>query len=479
VAVADGSTGMARRMSDAEALMWIVEKDPALRSAFLQLTILDGPPDFDRLRARMVKAVANLPRLGQRVVAAPLGRLAPPEWADDPTFDIDFHVRRTRLTGPGDDRELLDLAAAVYEDPFDRARPLWQLLVVEGLAGGRAAMLVKMHHTITDGVGGVRLSLQFIDLAREPGEADADAAAPAHAVPASAGASPIAVAAGALGHQVRRQVGVAQRLVRSGASMAAHPTRLPSTVVDGVETVRSVVRQGAVTSPARSPLWREADRSSRRRFELLSVELERLKRAAKDLGGTVNDAFVTAVAGGAGAYHRAKGAPVDELRMAMPVNRRPSSSDGDDSVGGNAFTPLRVVVPVGPDPVERFEGVRARLSTTKRERAIGVTEGLAGVLGMLPTSVLVRLARQQATTVDFATSNLRGAPFDLFVAGAEILANHPMGPTAGTAFNATAMSYRGAFDVGLAIDAAAVEDPVLLRECVEEGFRELFAAAGA
>src|SRR3954470_12335823 len=155
-----------RRMSDAEALMWTIEKDPALRSSFLQLTLLDGAPDFARFRRRMERAVKVIPRLGQRVVP-PLARFAPPEWADDPSFDIDFHVRHLALPPPGTERQLLDLAALLYEDSFDRARPLWQLTIVEGLEGGRAALLAKMHHTITDGVGGVRLSMQFIDVARD------------------------------------------------------------------------------------------------------------------------------------------------------------------------------------------------------------------------------------------------------------------------------------------------------------------------
>src|SRR5438270_2697127 len=160
-----------RRMSDAEALMWTIEKDPALRSSFLQLTLLDSAPDFERFRRRMDRAVRVLPRLGQRVVPPP-ARFAPPEWADDPSFDLDFHVRRLAVAPPGTERQLLDLAALIYEDAFDRARPLWQLTIVEGLEGGRAALLAKMHHTITDGVGGVRLSTQFIDVARDAPDPD-------------------------------------------------------------------------------------------------------------------------------------------------------------------------------------------------------------------------------------------------------------------------------------------------------------------
>src|SRR5207245_1639466 len=207
---------------------------------------------------------------------------APAGWADDPSFELAFHVRHMAVAPPGTHRQLLDLAAVLYEDPFDRARPLWNLTIVEGLEGGRAALLAKLHHTITDGVGGVRLSMQFLDLARD----------------------------------------------------AADPDDIKST--------------------------------------------------AKGLGGTVNDAFVTAIAGGAAAYHRSQGADVDELRMTMPVNVR-----DDRSAGGNAFSPTRVLVPAGiVDPVERFAAVHERLAVTKGERAVRLWEGLAGIISTLPTSVL-------------------------------------------------------------------------------------------
>jgi diacylglycerol O-acyltransferase / wax synthase len=99
-----------RRMTDAEALMWTVEKDPALRASFLNITLLDRAPDFERLRGRMQRAVQLIPRLRQRVVSPP-ARVAPPQWVDDPNFDIDYHLRRIAVASPGDDRALLDLAA--------------------------------------------------------------------------------------------------------------------------------------------------------------------------------------------------------------------------------------------------------------------------------------------------------------------------------------------------------------------------------
>ena len=453
-----------RRMSDTEALMWTIEKDPALRSSFLQITILDQQPDYERFRGRMARAVELLPRLRQRPSPAPV-RLAPPAWEDDASFDLDYHVRHLAVPAPGTDRQLLDLAAVLYEDAFDRARPLWNITIVDGLEGGRAALLTKMHHTITDGVGGVRLSTQFIDLARdapdpEPVETLANEPTQDRLV-------------GALAHNLRRQAGIAGRAAGNAVSLATHPRRVPALVADSAEMARSIARQLAVVQKARSSLW--TDRSLGRRFEILSVSLDDVKRAAKGLGGTVNDLFVAAVAGGAGTYHRAKGAPVDELRMSMPVSTR-----DDRSAGGNAFSPTRVLVPAGiADPVERFTAIRDRLGVTKRERAVAVFGPLAGLIGGLPTSLLVRVARQQAETVDFAASNLRAADFDLYVAGAKILANHPMGPTAGTAFNATVMSYRDGFDIGINIDRGAVNYPELLRDCILDSFGELIAAGSS
>lgn len=453
-----------RRMSDIEALMWNVEKDPYLSSVFGSVTIFDAPVDVDRLRRRMQRAVLLVPRLRQRVVSA-LGRLAPPEWQDDPDFDLDFHLRRIALPAPGSERQLFDLAALIVQDPFDRTRPLWEFVVVDGLQGGRSALVQKMHHAITDGEGGIRMSVQFIDLERDAAEPSAVTELPPLGPPSRTLWS---TAAETLAHNLRRQAGVAKRAVESVAVAATHPTRVAGFGAEVGETVRSLTRQVAVTGERRSTLW--TDRSLRRYFTVLQVSLDQAKRAAKALGGTINDIFVTGAAGGAGAYHRLMGAEVEELRMAMPVSTRT-----DRTAGGNAFAPSRVVVPVSEDPVARFEEIRARLSVTKGERALALAGVLAGVINVLPTSMLVRFARAQAETVDFTTSNVRAAPFDLYIAGARIEANYPMGPLAGTAWNLTTMSYRGSLDMGLHADPVAVGDPELLRRCLEDSFAELLA----
>src|SRR5262249_26095159 len=155
------------RMSDAEAIMWAVEKDPALRSDFTNISILEAEPDAARVRAKVEQAIDAIPRLGYRVVPSPL-RLAPPEWVPDYDLDLDYHLRTVAVPAPGGMRQLRDRAAAVAATPLDRSRPLWEFTVVGGLEGGRAAFLQKVHHTITDGVGGVKLSLSLLDFEGDP-----------------------------------------------------------------------------------------------------------------------------------------------------------------------------------------------------------------------------------------------------------------------------------------------------------------------
>ena len=453
-------------MSDLEALLWNVDKDPFLSSNFGSVTMLDRAPDLGRFRRRMLRAVRHVDRLHQRVVPA-FGRLAPPEWRDDPEFDIDRHVRHVALPKPGTDRQLFDLATLFVQDPLDRTRPLWEFVVVDGLKGGRAALIQKMHHTITDGEGGIRLSEQFIDATRDVADIDEVTLPPAEPpLPASL----LDSAADTMGHGLRRTVGMVERAFAMAGDAALHPQRIPARGVEAFAAGQSLVRQLSVTDTHHSPLWNEP--SLGRHLEVLDVDFEDARRAAKTLSGSLNDLFVAAAAAGAGAYHRELGADVAEMRIAMPVSTR-----HDRSAGGNQFAPTRVLVPTGDlDPATRFALVHEALGRTKQERAIALMGTFAGVANLLPTSALVRIARQQAETVDFATSNVRAAPFTLYIAGARIDATYPIGPLAGTGFNLTMMSYAGTLNLGLHVDTGMVTDPARLAQLVADGFAELIAA---
>lgn len=443
--------------------MWAVERDPALTSSFMTVTILDRPADFERFRRRIEIAVATIPRLRQRVVESAIP-WQPPGWEDDPDFDLDRHVDQTKVEG-GDDpaelRDLLDLAAAFYEEGFDKRRPLWRFTLVNGLSEGRGALMAHLHHTISDGVGAIRLSAMFTDIERDAPDPELPEAVPV--VEPESGPS-VADAVTGIGKWALDQISsVGQRMRDEPGGFAS----------ETVETARSISRQLIITERGRSPLW-VGQRSARRRFDAFTLAFDEAKRAATALGGTLNDLYVTGVAAGAGAYHRAMGAPVDELRLTMPVNTRT-----DKSAGGNSFAPTRFLVPADDiDPVTRFRAIHEQLTATKSERGLGVTDLLAQALRSLPPQVLLPIIRQQIDTVDMAISNTRAAPFDLFIGGALVLANHPMGPTGGTGANITMMSYKNNLDFGLVSDPAAVTDPELLRTCVEEGLADVINAGG-
>ena len=455
-------------MSGFESVMWELERDPQLSSAFANLTMFDRPPDRERLRRKMARATLAVPRLRQRVVtsANPLER---PRWVDDPDFDLDRHLRWTTLGGDGDLRELHELAATLSGQPFDRERPLWEFVTIEGLRGGKAAMLQRLHHTITDGEGGIRLSVQFLDFERDPPDdpATADDVRTSRGDGAGRADAP-PDGAGSLWERARDAVGsLASGALHAGSEVASLPQR--GSELAGV--ARSTWRQARVGS-RRSTLWTE--RSLTRWFGTTALSLEQVRTAARALGGSVNDLFITGAVDAAGEVHRAAGHPVEALRVSMPVSTR-----HDRSAGGNAFSPTQMLAPTGPmAPEERFAALHEILSAVKEERVIGALEGAANAASVLPPVAIVRTGQYLAGSVDFVCSNVRAAPFDLFIGGAAMEANYPIGPLAGTAFNLTTMSYRGWLFLGLMVDAAAVPDPEGLLAQLDRSYDALLAAGG-
>lgn len=454
-----------RKMSDAEGLMWRLEKDPHLSSAFTNVTILDRAPDFEQLVRRMERATHVVERLRQRVQPMPVN-LSAPMWVDDPDFDIRYHVRHIALPKPGSTRQLLDLASLIACDPFDRTRPLWQYVVIDGLRGGKSALIQKLHHTIADGETSVQMSLQYLDFERdapEPPPIDPSVLErPDEPVNPQANQDLLRdLVAGSL----RMPLG----LIRQIRDLLADPAGIPDAGNAAADTIRGVMTQLGDTERAHSPLW--GQRSLQRRIEVLRAPFDETKAAAKRLGGTLNTAFLTAAADAAGRYHSELGRPVEQLRASMAVSTR------TDSSGSNAFSLARMMVPTGDMPIaERFAAIVGATSTARASTSSGSLETLAAVAATLPTSLVTRLARQQAQTVDFATSNVRGAPVPLYMAGAQLLENYPVGPLGGVAFNLTLLSYNHSLDMGINIDRAAVTEPELLRRCMERSFAALLRA---
>ncbi len=458
-----------RQMSDAEGLMWRMEKDPHLSSNVVNVTILDRNPDFDLLRQRMERAAMIMPRLRQVVRSVP-GNVSPPTWVSDSDFSIERHVRRLALPKGSSDRELYDLATLLASEPFDRSRPLWQFTIVEGLKGGRAAMIQKMHHTIVDGESGVQLSLEYLDFERDalpppmPTPDEIDAAEEARDDDQDAADAVRDLMAGSM----RIPLGVLKQV----RELLADPAQIPAATEAAANTFRGILTQLGETDHARSPLWTE--RSTNRHLETATAPFTETKAAAKHLGGTLNHAFLTIATEAASRYHVEFGAPVESLRASMAISTRTEDS------GANAFSLVRMLVPTGEMPMdERFRAIKESTETAVEGAKSATLDQVATFASTLPTSVICRIARQQSQTVDFATSNVKGSPVPMYLAGAQLVSNYPVGPLSGVAFNLTLLSYLGRLDMGLNTDAAAIEHPADLARLIGDAVDDFVAYAPA
>lgn len=460
-------------MSDADAALWHAERDPRLRSTIALVCELDRAPDRARFDESIAFTLTKIPRLRQRVAQDALG-LAPPRWEEDPHFDLRFHVRHATLGGQGSLRALLDMAEPIAMQAFDKDRPLWELYLVDGLSGGRAGMILKLHHAVSDGMGLVRMTSALVERTRErdPRKAEAGAEDGARASERSEGER----LRDAARHRTSQGVTSAQRLGRALANGAASFLRDPRAAAEELrETASSIARSLRPVTEPLSPIMRE--RGMALCLNGFTVPLPELKRAAEALGGTLNDAFVAAIAGGLRLYHEKHGAPVDELRMTMPINLREGEKG---KKAGNQFAPARFLVPVGIEDVRaRLRTIQERVREQRAEPALPLIDDVMGVINSLPRAASLALLGGMLKAIDFVSSNVPGPRFPVYLAGAKIERMFPFGPPAGAAVNVTLYSYDGVCQIGVNCDRAAVPDAALLAECLERGVAELLAAASA
>ena len=453
-------------MSDSDALMWNIEKDPLLRSTIVTVLLLDRAPDWDRLVDKIERGTWLIPRLRQRI-ATPLLRMGPPQWSGDANFDLGYHLRRVRACEPSLDA-VLDIARTAAMAGFDRARPLWEYTVVEGLEGGRSAMILKVHHSMTDGVGGMKLLLMLFDFEREP-----EPVPPPDRVDAVPVFGPMDLVLSALGHNQRRVLGIARRGVIESVGVTRAILDDPvHTLQEAWRVAGSVVRFLEPATDPYSPIMRA--RTLARQLSTLDVPLDSLKQAAKTVGGSLNDSFVASVLGGMRRYHELHGVSVDELRMVMPINLRSEGS----ALGGNHFTPARFLVPLTiKDPAERIVAVGRLTREIRAEPAVHLTDALAGILNQLPTTITTALFGSMLKGADFVTSNVPGAPFEIFSAGARLERMYAFAPLAGAAVNVTLLSSCGTCCIGVNVDSVAVPDSDALLRCLDDGFTEVLTLA--
>jgi WS/DGAT/MGAT family acyltransferase len=366
----------------------------------------------------------------------------------------------------GTEHDLLSVAAPVAMSGFDRARPQWRAVVVEGLSGGRMGIVLKLHHAITDGVGGVKLQLEMLELDSEAAERPMPPSPQVHVL-----SQPERVI-DAIHHERRRQFGMWKRLAPNAVSGLGHALSDPLGVAQSsAEMVGSVARVLRPATHPMSPLM--TSRSLSYRFDTLTISLERTKKAAKLVGGTVNDAFVAGVLRGLYRYHLHHGVDCDRLRVGLPINIRRSESE---VVAGNAFVPARIEVAIDQeDPRETMLDVHESVAGARHERANELVDPLASVLSRLPTSATTALFGSMVRSVDVTASNVPGPPFPVYLRGARLLAEYPFGPLAGAAVNVTTLSYVDDLNIGINSDPEAVPDTHLLTECLRSGFDEILS----
>ncbi len=483
-------------MSDFETLMWNLEDDPWFNPSGAMVSILDRPVNQKHFRRSISQAVAAVPKLRQRVVPAPT-KLTTPGWETDPEFELGYHLSRLALPESACGwSDLMDLASWIYQQPYDRRRPLWQIITVDGLEGDKAAIIWKFHHIIGDATTMMKMAEFYMQLKRRqkmPAKAGLD-----ELFAAEVAAQPIRshnpvdalaeTAAETIASLAKRQTGLIRRALGEVMLWGADPVRAREFGQETVAKASSTIDQlrGSVSQEedanmekpgadhsGGSPLWRE--RSRHRTLQSLQVPLDEAKAAAKVLGGSINDFFVAGAAIGSLTYHQKRKTEVESLNISFVVSTRTS---GDKRA--NAFAPMRLQAPGDSDmsTAERFTDLQERMAAKKEEAQTGAgMSSLAGAANLLPGSLVSHTARSQSAGIDFATSNFRGAPVPVFISGGKLLQNVPIGPLAGTAFNLTVMSYDNSLDFGVFIDPIAVDDPADLRDCLAEAYQELLDTA--
>ncbi len=452
-----------QHVSDADAFTMQLERDPLLRSTVVAVALLDRAPDWDILRDRVDRATRLSPTFREKLVRVPF-QLAPPRWVIDKDFDLSWHLRRARVQTGGGVPAVLAFARNAGMSAFDAERPLWQITVLDDLPDGRAALVIKVHHALTDGIGGIQLAAHVVDFERRP-----TPSGPLPELPIGQDRGPLDALIDALTYNAFRLGGAARQVVGAIPRTAVRTIRHPiETINETATTVASISRFVRPVTSTRSPLMR--DRRLRWRYDTLDVPLEGLRSAAHRRGGTLNDAFLSAITGGLRHYHEHHDTNVEVLRLTMPVSIR----EDDDPEGGNKVTLVRFEVPIDiADPTERMQLIGERCRSLRHERAIPFSNAIAAVLNLLPVAVTGGMLKH----VDFLASNVPGFPNDVYVGGARVDAFYPFGPTLGSAVNITLMSYGAECNIGINADAGAIPDPEVLVASLRRGFDEVLGGA--
>jgi WS/DGAT/MGAT family acyltransferase len=420
-------------MAPGDAFFWHAEQaTPELRPLVAGLFLLDRCPDHPRLRRALRRLVAIAPRLRQRVVDPPLG-LGLPSWIADGDFDLDYHLRPASLTDDGDVAALLALAGELFSAPLDPMRPLWEAHLIEGLDGGRAALFLKLHHSLLDGAG----SLALFDGLTQGRRSDAiripRAAPPRPGAPPPGLADLARVAAAALARLT--DVAEMRRVARGMAGLVAE-----------------IGRAGDSAS------WHAGGSGVGRRLAICEADMGRLRRLRRRCEATLNDLVLTAVAGALGGYEPLGRRGPRELQCMVPMSLRAADERG---ALGNRVGGFTVALPIGErDPAVRLARIQAQTRRAKSDGHASAFKAAMQLAAYVPP-VLFRAAGQLvAGKLHLLCSNVPGPTAPRYLAGARIESVHPFAPVMrGTPLSIALMSYAGRLGFGIDADPAEIPDP--------------------
>ncbi|MGZ4277534.1 MAG: WS/DGAT/MGAT family O-acyltransferase [Solirubrobacteraceae bacterium] len=454
------------RLSALDATFLHVEDDVS-HMHLGSIGLFEGPPPGQRELLAAIEAKLHLaPRYRQRVRFVPLGA-GRPVWADDPHFRCAYHVRRTALPAPGGDAELQRLVGRVMSQQLDRGRPLWELWAVEGLTGGRWALISKLHHSMVDGVSASSLITEMMDRRRD---AAVRAPAPWRPAPEPGGA---ALVAGALAERASRPLHrtlAAAGALRSPGAVAAHAAQ----TLQGLAAYAGIVRPPPATE-LNGPIGRH------RRWDWARVRLSDVREIRLAYGGTVNDVGRAVIAHGYRALLEQRGeqASSGTIRTLVPVSVRPPGDTG----AYNRVSALFADLPVGiADPVARLAAIQAQLRHLKESNEAVAGEALTSLAGFAPELLLALSARLATRTpqrnVNTVTTNVPGPQVPLYLAGRRMLETFPYVPIAGHVRIGVAIySYDGGLGFGVTGDDETAPDIGVLCAGIEHGRDALLAAA--
>lgn len=461
------------RLSGEDLGFWWLDS-PMQPTTMAMLMRLDCAPDSERLRLAFERAVDAVPRLAQRVADAPFD-ITLPHWQDDPTFDLDYHVRHHRLSGAADLAELFHEVAPAYESPFDRSRPLWEARVYEGLGPEKhAALFFKLHHCVADGIGGNAIFAAMTDWQRDPEPSSCPLPAAPHAKQGWGRREGFGrQLLDAIEDRIALDVERARHLAGSVAAAVEHPERLK----EALEVIRSLA--GTLAFDSGSPLKRQAGRA--RRLSGMALPFARVYALKQRLGGCMIDAILTIMARAIGRWHEDHGIDgVDELMTLVPVSLRKPEEWTRDVPLGNAATGILVRLPIRlRGPLLTHREICRRMAERKADPASTAVPALSEMMSVLPRPLLGWMSESMLFgNVDFIVTNVPGILVPRYLAGSEILAAYPFAPVAVKSPVSVALyGYRDSLFLGITSDESIMPDVEVFQRYIGDAFAELEKAS--